>query len=413
MIPLPSLLFLILGFASAKVMTKDFLAPFLDFSGGVLLPYLLVFVGFLVSLRGGKTVVAERQRFFVILVTTLLLVGMVTWRQALVRMNNFSRIHDGAIQSEVAADFLLHGKNPYTEDFRYTPFGQAPSPYRPNAVNLAWTHYAYPPAVILSAVPSILVRPWLGPLSDLRWTYLGMLLAATGAIIYQVQSWRQKSLAVVLFLLNPLIWLYAVAGFNDVMAAAGLIIAGILTERRHARWAGVVMAITLGAKQTAWLAIPLWLWWLWRRRRYNKEEWRKTLTSFLATLVVLFMPFILWDASAFYDDVVRYVSGTLPFAYPISGSTFLQFLRIFHIVDSPWTIIPTWPLQLAAACVSGWIGWRWIRKEASAASWLTGVVIMTLSVAMVSRFFNDNYLSAIVTIATAAYLLHHDRETAE
>lgn len=409
MIPLSSLLFLIFGFAAAKMLSKDFLAPFLDHSGGVYLTYLITFLGFLVSLRGGSTPAAARRRFWVLLCATILMVGMITWRQSLVRMNTFTNIHDGAIQTEVAADLLLRGQNPYAADFRSTAFGQAPSPYRPGAVNLAWTHYAYPPAVIVTAIPSMLLRPWLGPLTDLRWLYVGALIALTLAVVRQLASWEQRSLAMVILLANPLLWLYAVAGFNDILSVAAMVLSAVLVERNRPRWGGAMMGIALAAKQTAWLALPLWAWWLWRRRQKNPTAATQGMITAGITAAVLFVPFFLWNPSALYDDVVRYVSGSIPFAYPISGSSLLQFLTIFGWVDSPWDIIPTWPYQLIAAAVSGWIGWRWIRVRPDASTWLAASTVMTLSVALVSRFFNDNYVSAIVALGAAATLLHYDR----
>ncbi len=412
MIPLSSLLFLVFGFAAAKALSKDFLAPFLDHGGGVLLSYLITFVGFIVSLRGGTGSGAARRRFWVLLTATVFLVGMVTWRQSLVRMNTFTRIHDGAIQTEVAADFLLHGINPYVADFRPTAFGQAPSPYRPDAVNLAWTHYAYPPAVFLSAVPNILLRPWFGPLTDLRWLYLGALLAATAAMVSVLRTWEQRSLAVVLMAANPFLWLYAVAGFNDVLAVATMVLSAVAIERKRWRGGGVLMGIALAAKQTTWLALPLWLWWLWRRRQAvpAARPFHQALWPMVIVTGAFYLPFFLWNPAAMYDDLVRYVSGSIPFAYPISGSTFLQFLRLGGVIDSPWDIIPIWPWQLIAGLVAGWVGWRWIRRRPDAATWLAASAVMTLSVAMFSRFFNDNYLSAIVLLGTAAYLLHHEPE---
>lgn len=411
-ISLASVLFLVFGFASGKLLTKDFLAPFLDVSGGALLPYLITFVGFLLSLRGGQQPGAARRRFIVLVTATLLIVLMTTWRQSLVRMTNFVRIHDGAIQTEVAADFLLRGQNPYAADFKPTAFGQAPSPYRPDAVNLAWTHYVYPPAVILSAVPSVAFRPWLGPLTDIRWLYVLVLVAMVGAVVKNLKSWEHRSLAVVVILANPFIWLYAVAGFNDVLAIAGMVGSVLAVRRQRWGWAGVMMGLALAAKQTAWLALPLWVWWLWRSGREQKHtaNFRASMVSLIITTAALYLPFFLWGPADMYDDLVRYVSGTIPYSYPISGSTFLQFFRIFGFIDSPWALIPTWPYQLIAAAVSGWFAWRWLRRTPTGAMWLLASAAVTLSVAMVSRFFNDNYLSAIVLLGVVAYFFDHDTE---
>ncbi len=409
-VPLASILFLIFGFASAKLLTKDFLAPFLDTSGGALLLYLVTFVGFLLSLRGGHHPNAARRRFIVLATATLLIVLMTTWRQSLVRMNNPVSIHDGAIQTEVAADFLLHGQNPYTADFRPTLFGQAPSPYRPNAVNVAWTHYVYPPAVVISAVPSIVLRPWLGPLTDIRWFYVLVLIALTAIIAISLPTWERRSLAVVLLLANPFVWLYAVAGFNDGLAIAGMIISAIAVRRQRWGWAGVMMGFALAAKQTAWLVLPLWIWWIWRLQRGQKNPptLRRSFPGLLVTTAIFYLPFFLWGPAALYDDLVRYVAGSLPFSYPISGSTFLQFFRIFGVIDSPWALIPTWPYQLAAAGLGWWVGWRWLKLQPTMATWLVTGAAVTLGVAMVSRFFNDNYLSAIVMLGVSAYLLDYE-----
>lgn len=413
-VPLSSLLFLAVGFASGKLLTKDFLAPFLDTSAGALLPYLITFVGFLLSLRGGKNPAAARRRFIVLTTATVLIVVMTTWRQSLIRMNNPVLIHDGAVQTEVAANFLLHGQNPYAADFRPTLFGRAPSPFRPDAVNLAWTHYVYPPAVIMTAIPSIVLRPWLGPLTDIRWLYVLALIALTTAVVLNVKSWERRSLTVVLLLGNPFIWLYAVAGFNDILAIAAIVGSVLALQRKRWVSAGVLMGLALALKQTAWLALPFWLWLIWHEQQSHKGQpiAARATISLAVTTAIIYLPFFLWGPAALYDDLVRYVSGSISFSYPISGSTFLQFERIFGLVDSPWEIIQTWPWQLVAAVAGWWAGWRWLRRRPTAGILLMVTAAVTLGVAMVSRFFNDNYLSAILLLATAAYLLDHEHESA-
>lgn len=413
MIQLSSLLFLVFGFVSATFLRKDVLAPTLEHPGGVLVFYLVVFFGFLFSLGGEEKTNGGRRRFWILLGSSVLIVVMAAWPQTRLRTSDTMRIHDGAVQTEVAADFLLHGTNPYSADFQPTVFGQAPSPYHKQAENLAWTHYAYPPAILISALPSVLVRPWVGQLSDIRWVYIMALVVLATVVIQQQKNWERRSVVAVLLIANPVIWAYPAAGFNDILAVAAMVLSAVCLDRGAWRSSGIMMGVALAAKQTAWLALPLWIWLLWRRQREERArlQFRRGVLAAGITTIIFYGPFLLWNAPAMYDDLVRYVSGTIPYSYPISGHTTLQYLRIFGFIDSPWAVITVWPFQVLAGLAAGWVGWQWIRRRPSGSSWLAASAVVTLGVALMSRFFNDNYLSAIVVLGTAAYLLHHDPES--
>lgn len=125
----------------------------------------------------------------------------------------------------------------------------------------------------------------------------------------------------------------------------------------------------------------------------------------MATAIIL--PFLAWNPGAFVDDTVRYVAGVIPFSYPLSGTTVMQLVRYFGWAPSPWTMFPSWPLQLAVIIPLLTVGIRQMRRQPTASLFLGWSVMTILGVTIVSRFAPDNYFLALAELAIAAYAVHH------
>lgn len=412
MMQLESVLLLTSALATGRLLTMGFLRPFIVPGGGTLVFFLVAFIGFVVyvALSTRTTPVADRQKFFVLLASLVIPMAILSARQITIRgATDYPRAsNDGVVQTEEAAKHLLHGQNPYTLDYRTTRFFYFKGPDSPRHESIAYDHYAYPPLQILLATPIQWARQTWQVYLDTQIFILVFVIAVSGLLIAHQSAWPGRSRIALLTLGNPFVWMYALAGFNDFLFAGLLILAAMSINRRWWVVAGVLFGLSVVAKQTAWLVVPLWLYWLWRIQCDTPAVRPSVIRSLLAMSAVILLvagPFFAWNPSAFYDDVVRYISGVYPWSYPISGSTVLQYLRVWRIIDSPWSTIPVWPIQIAILIPATWWVGRWLRYRPRADQWLTSSIILILLVTLVSRFASENYFAGLIFLAAGAYAL--------
>ncbi len=381
---------------------------------GWLLPFaLLCLVAPIIYIAVGErpSPAADRRRFFVALITCLLLVIGLTVRQIAIRppANVPEGMYDGAVQSEVAAQYLLRGINPYGADYRGTPYAAVnkPIPGGPTQ-NVVWFHYIYPPLTFLLFVPIELMRPLLGELTDYRLLTIGALMLITFILVSQAPTYSQRTTVTVLTLGNPLLWGYAVVGANDLLGPAAIIGATLLIQKKQWLLAGIIFGLAVAAKQTTWIITPLWLYWVWRQSKDSNQprnSFKRQLLGLSATVAVTFGPFLLWHPSRILTDVWSFASGAIPHTYPISGTTFLQYLHVLRLVPSAWSVIPTYLYQLSVGAPLLALTLYWIRRSAEPSRWLGGAAILSLGVLLFSRYFNNNYLGFPITLLVGALVL--------
>lgn len=406
-----ALLFLLLPTLGMMLVTGGAVGPY--FAGGGLLVFSLLSVaGPLIYLVLGNNQNArtdQRRFWWALAVCSVLVIGLAG-RQLVVRSNSpVEGIYDGAIQAEVAAGKLVAGENPYGSDYRGTDYETVNPPIVGGPViNIVWSHFIYPPLIFLLYVPLHLMRAFLGPLADYRLITVGALGGLSAILILTAATWTQRTRATLLTLGNPLLWIYAVIGANDIIIALCLVAAAMLMSRRRWWWSGVIFGLALAARQTVWPLAPLWGLWLWRSSASANTPIiarRRGLLGAAVGLVVTYGPFLAWQPWRLVDDIIRFASGSISYTYPIAGTTFLQYLTVFNLVDSPWSIFPTYLFQLAVGVPVLWLTWRWIRREASPVRWLAGAGVLMMAVLLFGRYFNNNYYTVPMVLFVVAYLL--------
>jgi len=416
MISLEAILLLGSGLVTTRALNFEFLWPMVDSLGRTLIfdtIFLLAFLLYiLLGRRGQKT---ARTRFWLVATVCLWTMTILVTRQWQNRSSTVEPypIQDGAVQTEAAAKFLLQGINPYQADYQPTRFGYFPSPAGRDHPNVAWTHYAYAPGNVLLAVPIVWLKK-LGSTVDVSLIYCLALIAAVVILVTRIKDWNYRTRLVLLTLGNPYLWFYPVAGFNDVVFVLGLIGAAAAISSRRWTIAGLAFAAALFTKQTAWLTIPLWIWWLWRLYRQAnpvaKTGPRRALWVSAVATVVAYAPFVLWNARAFYDDAIRYVSGAIPWSYPIAGSTMLQWLRVGRLIPSEWSMLPHTLIMLAVAAPTLWLTGRWISSRPTSSQWLLGCGVVIFTTMLFNRFFLENYIAALYLLFVAVYALHQTEQ---
>jgi hypothetical protein len=211
------------------------------------------------------------------------------WQVAFVPRPSF----DVMILQQAADGFLLAGQNPYASAY---PPTEDSSLYGPAFVSDGrWQTFPYPPLQLLLTLPGYL-------LGDVRWAMLAALLG-TAALVAALGRKGGESrdelpeLAAVLFLCNPVNCVILDRGWTEPILCLASAASFWAAGRRRGGVLAAALAAVVGIKQYGFLmTVPFWA--------ARRLTWRVALgAGALAFLTVL--PFLMWDASAFWRGVVR------------------------------------------------------------------------------------------------------------
>ncbi len=404
------ILFLFSALLTGKLFVLKFQDFFLVQHSNILAIYLLgivtALVGWFVLQRPKGN---ERGFFFTVLIGSLLTILAVWLTQLHVRQTQPypQARNDGLVQSEAAAAFMLHGQNPYTANYRQTKFSFFYNPTKPNGDDVASTHYAYPPLVPLLFVPGAWLNEHTTIAVDNESLYLFFFLAMTGVLLFSAATWKNRTWIVLILLANPMSWSFPVSGYNDIVFIFFLVATTLLLFSRRWVWAGAMYGLALASKQTAWLSLPffgLLLWPAVQQGLINRKGAIRFSLATMLTATVLFFPFFLWSPVGLFDDLVKYVGGAIPWSFPLSGVTFLQYIHIFGLVPSAWTVFPSWPIQLVLFTLIIFFLGRHLRKNPHPATVLACTSIAIIVAALFSRFGAENYYVSGIQVAIAAWV---------
>ncbi len=369
---------------------------------------IVTLAGFLTLLGIANRQAAKRWGPRVIGLTIAVWIAVVMGRHILIHQASQpgNLMHDGTLQTEVAARFLLRGQNPYTANYQGTLFDFAYSSTAP-LENSAFTHLVYPPGMLALAIPFVWLADASGTFVELPVLYVGLAILASLLLVRRLSDPAARSRAMLLTIGNPLIMLYPIAGYNDLAVAALLVLTALLTWRRRWVTAGLVFGLAVATKQLAWVAAPLWLVWLWSEQRHDTQlrtGARRAVLAALAVTVLMYGPFLIWNAPALIEDLVVFPAGTLLGAYPIAGSTLWQLKAFFQGPDHVWDLVPSGWISALVGAAAVVISGRWLHLRPGPSRWLIGVATSALALGLTHRFFHDNYLMAIVFVLIAAYV---------
>jgi len=289
------------------------------------------------------------QAVVLVLVLITSLVGVVEFGRA-VYMGFFEPpqyTNDGTSLDTYAAMLMLQGRNPYA-DSNIVPIAQLfalePSwttPLRegqfanrtayPSDVDLRTifdsdmksghapefeAKVSYPSLSFLTLVPLI----WLGSYNVLPLyllCYLGLIALGWSAVRKDLRPWL-----IVFALANISMWSSVLGGNLDVMTILFLVMAWLWREHR---WrSALALGLALACKQPAWFYVPFYAILIFRT--YNLKEAASRLTIAGAVLLVFNLPFILWDAHAWFAGVMA----------PVSDPMFPMGVGIVGLVGSPY-----------------------------------------------------------------------------
>ena len=311
----------------------------------------------------------------------------------------YTYIHDGAIMIEEAGRKLLHGQNPYVADYLDTPLF-----YWPMVNNPALYHLTYFPSLFLVTTPFVWLFDRLGIFWDQRYLYLPAFVATCGVAPLLVRGAAQRLSLAALVGLNPQLFPFVVEGRNDFFVLLFLFGGVVLLQRERRTLGALAIAAAAAAKLHALFILPFILVYLLATRRpHTVREALQTVRPLLPAVVLLavtFVPFLLNDWNAFYDDVVRYNAGGAAWTYPISGVGFSALLLALGVIEYRQADFPFAPIEVAvAAPIAVWALIR-LWHAPSIAMLLGGYALTLLAFLFFGRYFQGNYLGYILAVAT-------------
>lgn len=310
--------------------------------------------------------------------------------------------HDGLIQTEIAVDYLLAGRNPYAESYADTLMALVPDP-RPGE-NPALESLAYLPMTLLLPLPFQAAGGALWGWFDQRLVTLSVLALIVVLCVQLPGRADLRRIALILLTVNPVSALEIASGYNDVFLLACFL--GMAWAMCHEKQFLVAVFYTIAClfKQPAWFAAPFVLLWFGGRGPLLRRLRQALLPSALAAglFALLLLPWLLWDAEAFMADI--WFFNTADVEVPISGLGFAGLLANNGLLD-PFAQFPFMLLRLGIGLpVMALLFWQqWRRNEPAVV--ILNAAIAYLVLAFFGRFFYTNYLNSIIfLIAVSAAL---------
>ena len=328
----------------------------------------------------------------------------IVWRH---NTEPYKYVHDGLLQSEIAVRYVLTGKNPYAENYFNTPMEQWPLTEEGVTVNPALYHYIYMPLTFILPLPFQALAEATWGWFDQRLIYLvffvGLLLLSSALV---ADPSRRLAMQLVLGL-NPLFTLFFIQGRNDVLTLFWLLLVVYLLRRGHVDWSAIVLALACGTKQTAFFFVPFYLAYVSGTGPIARRIFRlrRPLFLFAIGFLVIVLPWVVWNPSAFFADTLAYQSGMTGTSYPIAGFGFSRILLVFGAVRSNTAPFPFWVFQVGLGLPL--LGLLLRRQEANPtlSALVANPALLLFIVQFFSRAFNDNYLGMVVSMLAAALLM--------
>jgi Glycosyltransferase family 87 len=308
-------------------------------------------------------------------------------------------MHDGAYQTEEAIKLLLAGHDPYGVDYSRTSM-RLWHWYVNQPLDTSLFHYVYSPLTFLVGVPFSAGARLLAIPFDFRIVLILAALAAGGGLLMLPWRWDHRYVALAALFLNP--FFYLPQGRNDILFLAPLTLGVVAWARGKPRLAALAFGVAFAFKPFALFFLPCVAIALWPHSGRLTERVRHLAiigTALLAPAAITMLPFLVWNAHAYWTDTVSFVAGTIPGVYRIQGYSLASLLLALHVIPSADARFPFGLVQAAVAAPVLAIGLRRIWRAPSIEAILTvGTVVLTLAL-LCGRFVNDNYLADLLYLA--------------
>jgi Glycosyltransferase family 87 len=205
-----------------------------------------------------------------------------------------------AIVTEEAAKALVHGKDPYAVEYLHGPLAARPLGTK--------THFPYLPGMVLFGLPRALFGS--SGATDARLAFAVVTLVGVGVALrlarQQLEPERRLRVAQIL-LVVPTSALLMATGGDDLPVVALMFLAVVLATRGDAVGTGLALGFAAATKQTAWVLVPFLF--LALQGTGPAHAWRRASAALGGVVVAVVLPFVIWDAAALVEDVVKFPLG--------------------------------------------------------------------------------------------------------
>ena len=270
-----------------------------DWGRMALVPYALGVIAALVLARGGTRAPARARVALAVVVlvgAALLPMAFEVWWRA--RDGFAGHVQSETLVTEESARALLGGHDPYAASFVSGPLGSWP----PGTAD----HVPYLPGMFAFGMPRAVAGDV--PLADARVVFALASLAALALALWLARPPPGRGLtALIVVLALPTGARYMAGGGDDVTVLSLMLLSLVLLHRKEPVAAGLALGLAAAIKQTAWPLLPFLI--LAARDREGRRASGRTLAAASAVMVPLIAPFILWNPSAFIQDVVLFPLG--------------------------------------------------------------------------------------------------------
>ncbi len=349
-----------------------------------------------------RTRIRHLARFGIVTLMVMLLVVVPTWLEIQARYASapYEHIHDGAIQTEQAIQFLLAGKNPYVEDYTQTPMAQW-GPYfgLEPASNPALFYLPYLPLSFIAPLPFYWAfQTWFG-FFDLRIYQIILFVGLFGLLFQLTPDWERKLALAILVPLNPLFVPAFIEGRNDVVVLWWLGLMLYFLQRRWVAMATVALGLACVVKATAWFAVPFFVTHLWLNGFRAPRDWATRVVGPLSLIGILFiLPLVIWDVRAFVADTLWYQSS----AFQITGQGFSQILLGVGILADKWAAFPFTLVQFLVGLPTLMLLVRWQAARPLIQRMIAAMTVFGFVIGFFGRAFADNHIGFVLSLALLA-----------
>jgi len=219
-------------------------------------------------------------------------------------------------------------------------------------------------------------------------------------LFYKLVFKENRIFIFILFFISPVFITYFIAGYNDIFVIFWLVLSFFLLAKNKYGWSAFFFGLACSSKQSAWLAIPFYFsyfYFLSQGNFYQKIKgiFEKT-WPFFAAIFLIIIPFLIWDAGDFIEDIFLMPIGSLKLNYPISGVGFSSLLLKLRLVKNAWDNYPFWIFQLLFALPLLAI----LLKEQKNNNQVNFIVffyaLLLFIVWYFARYFNESHLAYIL-----------------
>ncbi len=322
----------------------------------------------------------------------------------------YQYVHDGLIQSEVAVDFVLEGKNPYAENYLGTAMESWPYQEGELDQNPALFFYPYLPATFILPMPFDLVGTKILGWFDHRIVYLGLYVGLLGVIQTLARRGWGRPAMIIGVGLNPLLVPFVIEGRNDIITLTLIAVSFLFLRREHLILASISFALACATKQIAWFLLPAFAMYLGSKGGggFELRRLRGPAGAFTFVLVATVLPWFAASPARFLTSTIGFQSGASQGGYPISGFGLGTILLSLGLITGTQASFPFLVVQMVTALLGSVLTWKLQARFNSLQTALTTYGFLLFVVAFTSRALHDSHFGFVVCVLTMAALMGKD-----